>query len=248
MEDAYQAHGVVVGAVAIEDDVRPNRLDAHGGTEVGSWGTGVGELGQEREGTAEAVTVAASDRVAGFAGEVMQNFVEVGLRLRRDNELRHVSAQTVEPPIETLQELRAGNALAARERGVSLFDIGTRPFEVRGGERHHLSDGGLHGLVDGRKMAGSDLGFEPLTLIGRQGDSHDGSIAHEGYGSRWRAPCQEPSYDLAVEEGVHLLVGNQLATIGLGNAFGARAARPRWSEAPSIVLAQHDGKTRGNHL
>ena len=143
-------------------------------------GTGAGELGQEREGAAEAVTVAAGDRVAGFAGEVIENVVEVGLRLRRDNELRHVSAQSVEPPIETLQELRAGDALAARERGVSLFDIGTCPFEVLGRERHHLSDGGLHGLVDGRKMTGGDLGFEPLTLIARQGDSHEGSIAHEG--------------------------------------------------------------------
>jgi len=150
---AHQAHGVVVGAVAIKDDVRPNRLGAHGGTEVGSWGTGAGELGQEREGASGAFTVAAGDRVAGFAGEVIQNVVEVSLRLRRDDELRHGSAQSVEPAIETLQELRAGNALAARERGVSLFDIGTCPFEVLGRERHHLSDGGLHGLVDGRKMA-----------------------------------------------------------------------------------------------
>lgn len=184
MEDAYQVHGVVVGAVAIEDDIRPNRLNAHHGTEVGSWGTGAGKLGQEREGGAEAFTVAAGDRLAGFAGEVIQNVVEIGLRLRRDDELRHGSAQGVEPPIKTLQELRAGNALAARERGISLFDIGTCPFEVLGRERHHLSDGGLHGLVDGRKMAGGDLGFEPLTLIGGHGDGHEESIAHEGWGSK----------------------------------------------------------------
>ena len=67
----------------------------------------------------------------------------------------------------------------ASEASASSY-IGTCPFEVLGRERHHLSDGGLHGLVDRHKMAGGDLGFEPLTLIGGHGNGHEERIADEG--------------------------------------------------------------------
>ncbi len=98
------------------------------------------------------------------------------------------------------------------------------------GERLHLALAIGDDLGQGRDAHGETaLGLRAQRDVVAVFLTHGDGLLHMGLRvlpsarlSNKQAGCAaytEPSYGLGVKEGVHLLVGNELAAIGLGNAF-----------------------------